>query len=116
MPNIVYTIRVGADSAISNTDENSMNALTESFPLVATDWSDSTESDMGRSAELAANIFGRYGIGWTASSWNADPRLVVNAQTHNFAATRWGSAVQRGMLLPPKLPLTGLLPGKSDVS
>jgi hypothetical protein len=113
-PNLVYTIRVAPDRQMSMAEENLLAGLTAAFPVVATDWSASADSELARSAEGAASIFGRYSIGWAAANWNADPRLVVNATAHDFAATRWGSAVQRAMLLPAKQPFTPLLRGESE--
>jgi len=114
-PNIVHTIRVAPQTQFSTSDQNLLASLTHSFPVLTSDWS-SGASGFDRSAEFTANLFSRYGIGWAASNWNGEPRLVTNSDGHNFSPTRWGLAVQRAMTLPKKEPLEMLLPGEESNS
>ena len=107
-PNLVYTIRVAPQ--FSADDEAQLAGLSGSFPVFASEWSSGVVSEFDRSAELATIVFGRFGLGWAASSWNAEPRLVVNPDKHDFVPTRWGLAVQRAMTLPAKLLPQPLLP------
>jgi hypothetical protein len=109
-PNIVYTLAVASGRQLSLANESALTKLSQSFPVFASDWSTSSTGDLDRSAESAANLFSRYGIGWAAASWNAEPKLVIDAAAHNFVSTRWGNSVQRAMTLPLKEPLDKLLP------
>jgi hypothetical protein len=109
-PNIVYTLSVAPGQQLSLENESALAKLSQSFPVFASDWSSSSTGDFDRSAESAANLFSRYGIGWAAASWNAEPKLVIDAASHNFVSTRWGNSVQRAMTLPVKEPLDKLLP------
>jgi hypothetical protein len=109
-PNLVYTLGMAAGRQPSLANENALAKLSQSFPLFASDWSTSSTGDTDRSPENAANLFSRYGIGWAAENWNAEPALVLDPLAHNFVPTRWGYAVQRAMTLPVKEPLDKLLP------
>jgi hypothetical protein len=109
-PNIVYTLGMSSDQQLSLANETALAKLSQSFPVFASDWSTSSAGDLDRSAESAANLFSRYGIGWAAASWNAEPTLVIDAAAHNFVSTRWGNSVQRAMTPPVKEPLDKLLP------
>ena len=100
VPNIVYTVRVDPRH-LPNTRDAQLAGLTNSFPLVASQWSNGGPG-FDRSSELAADVFGRYGIGWVASSWNVAPRLVANAAAHDFSPTAWGLTVLRAVSLPMK--------------
>ncbi len=115
-PNLVYTIRVAPQHQFSTEEDLQLALLAKSFSVFASDWSDSAGGEFDRSAELAANTFSRYGIGWAASSWNAEPRLVMDSAVHNFVPTRWGLSVQRAMTLPTKEPLTKLLPRETEAN
>jgi hypothetical protein len=106
----VYTLAVASGRQLSLANESALTKLSQSFPVFASDWSTSSTGDLDRSAESAANLFSRYGIGWAAASWNAEPKLVIDAAAHNFVSTRWGNSVQRAMTLPLKEPLDKLLP------
>jgi len=114
-PNVVYTIRVADPCELSPSDENTLSALAKSFPIFASDWSDTATNDVDRSAEFAANLFAREGAGWAAGSWNTEPKLVRNSSSHDFVATRWGSLVQRAMILPTREPLSQLLPDQAEL-
>lgn len=100
VPNIVYTVRVDPQH-LPNTRDAQLAGLTDAFPLVASQWSNGG-SGFDRSSELAAGVFGRYGIGWFASSWNAPPRLVGDAAGHDFSPTAWGLTVLRALSAPAK--------------
>jgi len=108
-PNLIYAVGIAPQTAYSPSDETALAAFSRGFPVVATDWASGTGQEFDRSAEAVAATFGRCGLGWAASSWNAAPRLVVDPTAANFAPTRWGSVVQRAMSAPRKLPLTMLL-------
>lgn len=100
IPNLVYTIRLS--SALLNTaNRQQLQALAQDYPLFVSQWSDGG-GDFGRSTELASDLIERCAIGWAASSWNAEPRLVTNAAAHQFASTRWGLLVQRTLAQPVK--------------
>ncbi len=93
--NIVYTIAVSATST-PNPDDGQFQALVESYPVFASMWSDDG-SDFGRMASRVADLFGRFGIGWAAANWNADPLLVTNAPGDDFTPTSWGQIAQRAL-------------------
>ena len=98
--NVAYTISVAA-SQFPDPNDTQLRSLAASYPVFASPWSDGA-ADFGRSAEEAANLFERYGMGWLAENWNAEPSLVTNAASHDFAPTRWGLVVQRAMAQPVK--------------
>jgi Cellulase (glycosyl hydrolase family 5) len=95
--NIVYTIAVSAQS-LPDPDDGHFRALAESYPVFASMWSDDG-SDMGRLSSRVADLFGRFGVGWAASTWNADSPLVVDAANHDFTPTGWGLIAQRALSL-----------------
>jgi hypothetical protein len=101
VPNIVYTIAVLSQNT-ANTDALSMT--TAVYPLFASVWSDDG-SDVGRMASHIAEVLERYGIGWAAANWNADPQLVADAAGHDFTPTVWGNVAQGAIKLttPPLL-------------
>jgi hypothetical protein len=96
--NVVYTIGVSPQSSPSPDDGN-LRTLAESYPVFASLWSDDG-SDFGRSPARVADFFSRHGIGWAASNWNADPRLVNDAAGHDFSPTGWGLVVGRALGQP----------------
>ena len=100
----VYTVRFAPEVAPPNHDPR-FRFFTDAFPVVASPWTDGG-SDLGRAADVAVQVFERYGIGWIASHWNAEPRLVQNATTRRYGATRFGNAVRRALALPVRSPLT----------
>jgi Cellulase (glycosyl hydrolase family 5) len=102
--NVVYTIRAIPDRS-PILDDPDFQSFTRLFPVFASVWSDGG-SDFGRSSEAAALLFNRHGIGWSAASWNANPRLVEDAATHKYAATRFGLGVRRALALPVRPQLT----------
>jgi hypothetical protein len=106
--NIAYTIDV-SDSSVPDSDDAQLRAFAASYPLFASPWSQA-DVDLDRSSEAVSNLFSRYGMGWIASNWNADPRLVLDADAHDFAATRWGSVARRALALPVKPLLPSLAP------
>jgi transposase InsO family protein len=93
--NVVYTIAVSTQR-LPDPDDGQFRALAESYPVFVSMWSDDG-ADFGRLSAHAADLFERYGIGWAASSWNADPRLVVDAVNHDFTPTGWGLIAQRAL-------------------
>ncbi len=98
--NVVYTIEA-SDTLVPDPDDAQLRAFTASYPLFASPWSDSNPN-ADRSSEGAANLFARYGMGWIAANWNADPRLVRSSIDHDFAPTRWGYVAQRAFAQPVK--------------
>lgn len=98
--NMVYTLEV-SDLLLPDPDDAQLRALATSYPVFASPWSDAA-ADFGRSAEQTSNLFSRYGMGWIAANWNAEPRLVPDAAAHDFAPTRWGLIVQRALTQPVK--------------
>lgn len=98
--NIVYTINV-SPAHHPLPDDGDLRALTESYPVFAAEWSNG-ETDFGRLSGYVADLLERYGIGWAAANWNADPRLVVDAAHHDFTPTGWGLIVQRALTLPAR--------------
>jgi hypothetical protein len=101
--NCVYTIAASPGST-PNADDGKLQALAESNPVFASAWSDDG-SDFGRSSSRVADLFDRYGIGWAAANWNAEPRLVADAAGHDFTATGWGLIAGRAFRMPGKLQL-----------
>ena len=101
VPNIVYTIAVSAQN-VPNQDV--LSAVSSSYPVFASVWSDDG-TDLGRLSSHVADLFERYGIGWSAANWNADPRLVADAAGQDFTPTIWGNVAQRALKLtvPPLL-------------
>jgi len=98
---LAYTVRVAPQLAPFSRDPR-FRFFAQSYPLVASQWFDSGP-DLGRAADLATQLFERYGIGgigWIAANWNAEPRLVTDAAARNYAATRFGNAVRRALGLP----------------
>jgi hypothetical protein len=106
VPNLVYAIDV-SPGLLPSPDDPQLRFLSASYPVFACPWSDSG-IDFGRSSEETANLFERYGMGWVASSWNSEPRMVLNATAHDFAPTRWGLVVRRAIAQPVKLLLPSL--------
>ena len=90
---------------LNSINQPELEALTNTYPVFASQWSDGAD-DSGRASELAASIFSRYGIGWASGNWNAEPRLVANATAHQFTPTRWGLIAQRALALPVRPLLT----------
>jgi hypothetical protein len=101
--NLVYVIDVSS-GGYSEADCRQLEAFANSFPVFASNWRED-EADFGRLTGFVAGLLDRYGIGWAASSWNASPRLVADAEHHDFTPSGWGLTVQRAM----KLPLAPLL-------
>lgn len=98
--NMVYTIDVSpAHHPIP--EDGDLRALTESYPVFASEWSNGG-TDFGRLSGYVADLLDRYGIGWAAANWNADPRLVADAAHHDFTPTGWGLIVQRALTLPAR--------------
>ncbi|HEV2494498.1 MAG TPA: cellulase family glycosylhydrolase [Terriglobia bacterium] len=98
--NIVYTIDVSPEHHPSP-DDGELRALVESYPVFASEWSNGG-TDFGRLSGYVADLLDRYGIGWAAANWNADPRLVGDAAHHDFTPTGWGLIVQRSLMLPAR--------------
>jgi hypothetical protein len=96
--NLVYTIGVSPAHA-PNPNDGKLKALAKSYPVFASVWLDGG-SDFGRSSARVPDLFDRYGIGWAASSWNAEPRLVADAAGHDFTSTGWGLVAARAFRLP----------------
>jgi hypothetical protein len=109
--NLVYTIAASAEN-LPSPDDGKLLTLAESSPVFASMWSDSG-SDFGRSSAHVPDLFDRYGMGWAASSWNADPRLVVDAANHDFTSTGWGLVASRSFRLPAKALLNPFGPGSA---
>ena len=112
-PNIVYAPAAPAGAAFTPDQEWAIGRLARSAPVMVTAWSGVDGVDDDRSAEAVAGALGRLGVGWSASSWNAAPRLVMDAVAGDFRLTRWGSTVRRALTFPPKLPLGSLLPDEA---
>jgi hypothetical protein len=93
--NIVYTISAGAGSEQAP-EEGALASLAEHSPVCATIWRD----DPSGVTPYVADLFGRYGIHWTASSWNDNPPLVANAGAHDFSPSGRGLIVQRAATYP----------------
>jgi len=100
VPNVVYTVNVSPDSP-PGSDGEALSAFADSYPVVATSWTDDADNP-SRMSPYAAEFFGRHGIGFAASNWNADPRLVVDAKNQNFSSTAWGSIAMRAAKLPAR--------------
>ena len=100
VPNVVYTVNVSPVSP-PGSDGEALSAFADSYPVVATSWSDDADNP-SRMSPYAAEFFGRHGIGFAASNWNADPRLVVDANNRNFTSTAWGSIAMRAAKLPAR--------------
>ncbi len=98
--NIVYTMGVSPQHLPAPEDPQ-LRALASSYPICVSMWLDGG-TDYGRSSQMVANLFESYGMGWVASSWNTEPRLVTNATTHDLSSTRWGLIVQRALVQPVK--------------
>jgi hypothetical protein len=96
--NLVYVIDFSSGDC-SESDCRQLEAFANSFPVFASNWRED-EADFGRLSGFAACLLDRYGIGWAASGWNTAPRLVADAEHHNFTPTSWGLTVQRAMKLP----------------
>jgi hypothetical protein len=97
---LVYTIRVIPDLSPLR-DDPEFQSFARSFPIFASVWSGGG-SDLGRSSDVAVSTFNRLGIGWAASSWNSEPRLVVDAARHRYTPTPFGLTVRRALALPPR--------------
>ena len=93
--NIVYTISAGAGSEPAP-EEGVLTGLAEKCPVCATIWKD----DPSGVTPYLADVFGRHGIHWAASSWNDNAVLVANAGAHDFSPTGWGLIVQRAATYP----------------
>jgi hypothetical protein len=96
--NIVYTVRA-ARSEVSPANGQMLRLFARAFPLFVSEWSD-VDTDLGRSADAAAALFDRLGMGWAASTWNAEPRLVIDALAGRFTSLPFGRVAQRGLALP----------------
>src|SRR5262249_38589652 len=90
-----------SDTLIPDPDDAQLRAFAATYPLFASPWSDSSVN-ADRTSEGTANLFSRYGMGWLAANWNADPRLVRSSIDHDFAPTRWGYIAQRALAQPVK--------------
>jgi hypothetical protein len=99
VPSVVYTITVSVQS-VPNPDV--LAAVSAAHPVFAS-WSDDG-SDLGRQSSRVADLFERCGIGWAATNWNSDPRLVSDAAGHDFSPTIWGNVALRAIKLtaPPR--------------
>jgi hypothetical protein len=98
--NVVYTFRL-SPQLLNTVNRPQLQTLGQAYPVFVSEWSDGG-TDFGRSAELAAELIERCAIGWAICNWNAEPRLVANAATHQFAPTRWGMLAQRALAQPVK--------------
>jgi hypothetical protein len=96
--NIMYTVRAARSDA-SIADGQMLRLFARSFPLFVSEWSDA-EANFGRDADAAAALFDRLGMGWAASTWNAEPRLVIDALASRFTSLPFGRIAQRGLALP----------------
>jgi hypothetical protein len=92
--NIVYSaaldpglLALGAGDALSG--------FAADHPLFISSWAGQSDP-FDRSVDAAMLLLERWAIGWSASGWNSEPRLVEA----NGAATRWGRDVQRAMVRP----------------
>jgi hypothetical protein len=96
-PNIVYTVSA---TPLRQTVESALELQTfgHDFPVFVAEWTDG--SGVGRTAQLAADVFVRAGFGWAAANWNAEPRLVLDAARRRFTPTRFGQVVQRALATP----------------
>jgi hypothetical protein len=97
---LIYTVRFAPQRSPARNDPQ-FRSFAQSYPVFASEWSDSG-LDLGRSSETVGQLLERYGIGWTALNWNAEPRLVRNAAAHQFTATRFGNIIRRALTLPVK--------------
>lgn len=95
LPNMVYTMAVSTSSSLSP-DDGAFRALTESQPVFVSMWSDDG-SDLDRLSSHEADLFERFGVGWAAANWNADPLLVADAGSEDFTPTGWGQVAQRAL-------------------
>ena len=109
--NMVYTLNVSTQHTLVGEDTE-LQAFTNSYPVFVTEWTYS-EFDLGRSSELLAGLFERYGMGWVAANWNADPRLVRDAIKHDFTATRFGLIARRALAQPVKPQYLSFAPSSS---
>jgi hypothetical protein len=96
--NVVYTVRDAPRGSIAELDL-AFDTFAQAFPTFNVDWSYSAD-DFGRSSDLAAARFARYGMGWAASFWNAEPRVVGDALVHKFSPTPFGLIVKRALAAP----------------
>jgi len=96
--NIIYTVRATRSNA-SLADGQMLRMFARSFPLFVSEWSNA-EVNLGRSADAAAALFDQLGMGWAASTWNAEPRLVIDALKGRFTSLPFGRVAQRGLALP----------------
>jgi Cellulase (glycosyl hydrolase family 5) len=94
--NVVYTVDVSPSSA-PRPDDGGLSSFAQLYPVFASTWS---EDGDGRLGPYVADLFGRYGIGWAASNWNAEPRLIADAANHDFTATGWGLVASRAAASP----------------
>lgn len=99
--NLVYTVRVSPRPLQASFDA-AFQGFADSYPIFVPEWT-AAGPDLERVQELAASEFASYGLGWAASNWNAEPRLVANSLKHDFTLTRSGSVVRRAMALPTKV-------------
>ena len=97
---LVYTVRFTPLRSPARNDPQ-FRSFAQSYPVFASEWSDSG-LDLGRSSETVGQLLERYGIGWTALNWNAEPGLVRDAAAHQFTATRFGNIIRRALTLPVK--------------
>jgi hypothetical protein len=101
--NVIYTVKFEAGRSPAASDAR-FHAFAQTYPLLAATWSNGG-SDFGRSAERAGQLFNRYGMGWVAAHWNAEPRLVRGAPQGDFTPTRFGLDALRALALPVRLAL-----------
>jgi hypothetical protein len=101
--NVIYTLRFEASQSPAASDPR-FHSFTRNYPLIAATWSNGG-NDLGRSAERAGQLFNRYGMGWAAGHWNAEPRLVRGAPNGDFVPTRFGLDALRALALPVRLAL-----------
>jgi hypothetical protein len=95
--NLVYAISVDRNS-VPDPDGTLLTSLVQNFPVCVTDWTGDNSPFMSN----VADMFGRYGIHWIASSWNVDPLLVGGPAVQDFSPTPWGSTVMRAASYPTK--------------
>jgi Cellulase (glycosyl hydrolase family 5) len=96
--NLVYTVSVSPQS-FPGPDDGPLGVFADLYPVFVSTWSDDP-SNVSRLSPYAAEFFGRHSMGFAASNWNADPRLVTDAIHHNFTATAWGLIAGRAAALP----------------
>jgi Cellulase (glycosyl hydrolase family 5) len=99
-PNIVYTIGAPATAGVYPLDR--LSSFAHRFPLFISTWAD-VDDPLGRLAETTGRLASSLGLGFAASSWTEDPRLVLDVDNHRYTPTRFGNAVLRALALPTPL-------------